>query len=94
MKPVLKVAIVASGYLLAFLMARAAVALHVAVTSESDPKASGGGMSAFGDLILFVVVFGAVSLVPTGTAVYFLFSKKKTPTQTRQQVPTDGAPDV
>jgi hypothetical protein len=65
MKPVLKVAIVASGYVLAFLMAAGAVALHAALTRESGAQAS-GGMSAFGDLVLFVAVFGAVALVPTG----------------------------
>jgi hypothetical protein len=35
MKPVLKVAIVAGGYLLAFLMAAAAVALHAEQSKES-----------------------------------------------------------
>ena len=76
MKPVLKVAIVAGGYLLAFLMASAAVALHAALTRESGAQAS-GGMSAFGDLVLFVAVFGAVALVPTNAAFFFLLSKKK-----------------
>ena len=80
MKPVLKVAIVAGGYLLAFLLASAAVALHVLLTGESGAQAS-GGMAAFGDLVLFVVVFGAVALVPTGAAFFFLLSKKKKPSQ-------------
>jgi hypothetical protein len=76
MKPVLKVAIVAGGYLLAFLMACAAVALHAALLSEPGAQAS-AGMSAFGDLILFVAVFGAIALLPTGAAVFFLLSKNK-----------------
>ena len=76
MKPVLKIAIVAGGYLLAFLIASLAVALHAALTRESGAQAS-GGMSAFGDLVLFVAVFGAVALVPTGAAVFFLWSKEK-----------------
>jgi hypothetical protein len=76
MKPLLKVAIVAGGYLLAILVACAAVALHAGLTSESGAQAS-GGMSAFGDLVLFVAVFGTVALVPTGAAFYFLLSKKK-----------------
>ena len=83
MKPVLKVAIVAGGYLLAFLMASTAVALHAALTHESGAQAS-GGMSAFGDLVLFVAVFGAVALVPTGAAFFFLLSKKKMPNHTMQ----------
>jgi hypothetical protein len=78
MKPVLKVAIVAGGYLLALLLAFAAVALHAAVSGESGAQAS-GGMAAFGDLMLFVGVFGVVAVVPTGAALYFLFSKKKMP---------------
>jgi hypothetical protein len=87
MKPLLKVAIVAGGYLLAFLMASAAVALHAALTSESGAQAS-GGMSAFGDLVLFVAIFGTVALVPTGAAFFFLLSKKKLPNQTLE--PTAG----
>ena len=89
MKPILKVAIVAGGYLLAFLMASAAVALHAALTSESGARDS-GGMSAFGDLVLFVAVFGAVALVPTGAAFFFLLSKKKMPNQMQQPTPTAG----
>jgi hypothetical protein len=81
MKPLFKVAIVAGGYLVAFLLACAAVALHSAVTNASGSGPS-DGMSAFGDLILFVAVFGAVALVPTAAALYFLLSKKKMPYQT------------
>jgi hypothetical protein len=82
MRPVFKVAIVAGGYLLAFLVAFAAVALHAAITGESGAQAS-GGMSAFGDLVLFVAVFGAVALVPTGAGLFFLLSKKKCLTNQR-----------
>jgi hypothetical protein len=90
MKPLFKVAIVAGGYLLAFLVGCAAVALHSALTSESGAKAS-DGMSAFGDLVLFVAVFGAVALVPTGVALFFLLSKKKMPDQTMP--PTASTPN-
>jgi len=45
-------------------------------------------MSAFGDLVLFVAVFGAVALVPTGAVFFFLLSKKKMPNYTMQ--PTAG----
>lgn len=77
MKPVLKFAIIAGGYFLALLMAAAAVALHAVLTSMSGAPGS-GGMDAFGDLVLFVLVFGAIALVPTGVGLFFLFSKKKT----------------
>jgi hypothetical protein len=91
MKPVLKVAIVAGGYLLALLMAFAAVALHATITGESGAQAS-GGMSAFGDLVLFVGVFGAVALVPTGAGLYFLLSKKKMPNQSTDPTISPGTP--
>jgi hypothetical protein len=90
MKPVVKVAIVAGGYLLALLVASAAVALHAALTSESGAQTS-DGMSAFGDLVLFVTVFGTIALVPTGAALFFLLSKKKMPNQTLE--PTAGRRD-
>jgi hypothetical protein len=83
MKPAIKVAIVAGGYLLAFVLAYAAVALHTALVNESGPPAS-DGMSAFGDLVLFVVVLGTVSLLPTGAALFFLLSKKKMPNQSSE----------
>ena len=86
MKPIFKVVIVAGGYLLALLMAFAAVALHAAITGESGAQAS-GGMAAFGDLILFVAIFGVVALMPTGAAFFFLLSKKKPPNQTPQPPP-------
>ena len=81
MKPLFKVAIVVGGYLLAFLLAWAAVALHAALTSESGARAS-DGMSAFGDLVLFVAVFGVVALLPTAAALFFLLAKKTVPDQT------------
>jgi hypothetical protein len=71
MKPFLKVAVVAGGYIVAFLMASAVVAIHVANTSGPDAQAS-SGMYAFGDALLFVAVFGVSALVPTGTALFFL----------------------
>src|SRR6267142_4664540 len=71
MKPILKVGVVAVGYIVAFLMASAAVAIHVASTSGPDTQAS-SGMYAFGDALLFVAVFGVSALVPTGAALFFL----------------------
>jgi hypothetical protein len=71
MKPLLKVAVVAGGYIAAFLIAYAAVAIRVANTSGPDAQAS-SGMYAFGDAVLFVAVFGVAALVPTGAALFFL----------------------
>jgi hypothetical protein len=43
-------------------------------------------MSAFGDLVLFVTIFGTVALVPTGAAFFFLLSKKRMPNQTLEPI--------
>jgi hypothetical protein len=71
MKPLLKIAVVAGGYIAAFLMASAAVAIRVANTSGPDAQAS-SGMYAAGDAFLFVAIFGVCALVPTGAALFFL----------------------
>lgn len=67
---------VIGGYIAAFLIAWAAVSIQAAGTSSADAQAS-SGMSAFGDAVLFVVVFGVAALVPTGAAFFFLMSKKQ-----------------
>jgi len=71
MKPLLKVGIVAGGYVAAFLLASLVVALRVAAEDPADVQAS-GGMYAFGDAMLFATVFGVAALVPTGAALFFL----------------------
>lgn len=76
MKPALKVAIVVGGYLLSFLTAWAAVTIHEALADSASSQAS-SGMSAFGDLVLFVAVFGVAAMVPTSAGLYFIFSRKK-----------------
>jgi len=68
---VLKIALVAIGYVLAFLIAGGVVAIRVASTSGPDAQAS-SGMYAFGDALLFTAAFGVCSLVPTGAALFFL----------------------
>jgi hypothetical protein len=67
----LKVAGVAGGYLAAWLIAWAAVAIRIARTSVADAQAS-SGMYAAGDSMLFVIVFGVAALVPTIAALIFL----------------------
>ena len=76
MKPILNVVIVVGGYVLAFLIAWASVAIHTKLAGDANAEAS-AGMSAFGDFILFITVFGVVALLPTGAAMFFIFSKKK-----------------
>jgi hypothetical protein len=71
MRLFLKVGVVAVGYLAAFLVACAAVAVRLASTSGPDAQAA-SGMYAAGDAFLFVAVFGVVALLPTGAALFFL----------------------
>ncbi len=74
MKPATRVALVGGGYVAAFLLASGVTATHVALTSEVDPAAS-SGMYAFGDVLLFVAVFGVAALIPTAAGLYFLRSR-------------------
>lgn len=71
MRPALRGGLIAAGYIGAFLIAAAVVAIRVATTSGPEAQAS-SGMYAFGDLALFVAVFGFLALVPTAAALYFL----------------------
>lgn len=64
----LKIGIVLVGYVLALL-----VALAVShIRAENTPASASQGMSAFGDLILFLGVFGLLALVPTALLLFFL----------------------
>ena len=71
MKPSLKIALVAAGYVACLLLASAVVAVRIASTDGAASQAA-GGMYAFGDTALFVGVFGVSALVPTGAALFFL----------------------
>ena len=71
MKATVKFGMVLAGYVAAVLAASAAAAVRIANTSGPDAQAS-AGMYAFGDGLLFVAVFSAVALFPTGLALYFL----------------------
>jgi hypothetical protein len=70
-KPLVKVGVVALGYVAAVLVASAAVSVRLVTTSGPDAQSS-SGMHAAGDALLFVGVFGVVALVPTGAALFFL----------------------
>ena len=73
MKAVSKITLVAAGYIIAILLAVAAVALRITFTYGPDAQAS-SGMYAFGDALLFVAVFGVSALFPTGAALFFVRS--------------------
>jgi hypothetical protein len=66
-----KLAVVAAGYVGAFLAALAIVALYVAATSGPDRQAS-GGMYAFGDSLLFLGVLGVAAVPATAAGLFFL----------------------
>lgn len=71
MKPLAKVGLVAGGYVAAFLIALAIAALYIAVANRTGRQAS-GGMSAFGDSILFLGVFALASVPATAVGLFFL----------------------
>ncbi len=69
-----KLGLVIGGYVLACLAAGGAVYVYDFFTQGAAAQAS-AGMSAFGDLILFVGILGVLALFPTGLALYFLLRK-------------------
>ena len=66
-----KFGIVLAGYAAAVLVAGAALGIRLLNTQGPDAQAS-AGMYAFGDVLLFLGVFGFAALFPTGLALYFL----------------------
>ena len=73
MRPPVKVGLVVAGYVVAFLVAFAVVAIHVAATSGPDRQVY-GAMYGFGDDLLFLAVFGVAAVPPTSAALFFLRS--------------------
>jgi hypothetical protein len=71
MKPLAKVGVVVGGYVGAVLVAFGVTALYVAATAGMD-RQTYSGMSAFGDALFFLAVFGVAALVPTGAGLWFL----------------------
>ena len=74
MRPFVKLALVAAGYLAAWLVATLVVAVHEAATANDARGAD--GMYAFGDLLLFIAVFGFIAFFPTLAAIRFLRARK------------------
>jgi hypothetical protein len=71
MTPRIKVASVLGGYVIAFLIASAVIAIYVAATSGAD-RQTYGAMYAFGDSLLFLAVFGVAAVPATAAALFFL----------------------
>lgn len=69
-----KLCLVIGGFLSACLIASGAVYAYQSFTQSAAAQAS-AGMYAFGDLILFVEIFGILALLPTGLALYFVVRK-------------------
>ena len=67
-----KLRLVIGGYVAACLLASGVVYVYQLLTDNAVTQAS-SGMYAFGDLLLFVGMFGILALFPTGLALYFLF---------------------
>ena len=69
-----KASLVIGGYVLACLIASGGVYVYDKFTQDAASQAS-AGMYAFGDLILFIGVFGVLALFPTVLALYFLIKE-------------------
>jgi hypothetical protein len=69
-----KLGLVIGGYVAACLIASGVVYVWELFTQGPIAQAS-SGMYAFGDLLLFIGIFGVLALIPTGLALYFLFRK-------------------
>jgi len=71
MRAAAKVGLVAAGYVGAFLVASAVVAVYVASTSGPD-RQTYGAMYDFGDSLLFLGVLGVAAVPATAAALFFL----------------------
>ncbi len=71
MTPRTKVVSILGGYVLAFLIACAVVAIYVAATSGAD-RQTYAAMYDFGDSLLFLAVFGVAAVPATAAALFFL----------------------
>ncbi|HEX7832990.1 MAG TPA: hypothetical protein VF787_25275 [Thermoanaerobaculia bacterium] len=67
--------LVVGGYVVAAMLAFASVYVSQRFSDPANDQAS-AGMSAFGDAILFCIVFGAVALLPTLYALYLIFRRR------------------
>jgi len=71
MKAAAKVGLVGAGYVGAFALAAAVVAVYIAATQGPDRR-DYAAMFDFGDSLLFLGVFGLAAVLPSGAALFFL----------------------
>ncbi len=76
MSKLAKLSLVIAGYVLACLAAGGAVSVYQRFTQSAASQAS-AGMSAFGDFLLLLFLFGLFALFPTGVGLYFLLGLRK-----------------
>ena len=76
MNKFVKIGIVIAGYILALIGAFVVTYIRELATQGTDVQAS-QGMFAFGQSMLFLLVFGVLALIPTVLAFYFLRSSEK-----------------
>jgi hypothetical protein len=70
MKLLGKAGLIVAGYVAAFLIASATVAAWVVVTGRATQGSD--GMMAFGEIVLFLAVFGIAAVPPTGGMLFLL----------------------
>ena len=71
MSTLARLGLVIGGYMLACLLASGVVYVYQLFMDNAVAQAS-SGMYAFGDLLLFLGMFGILALFPTGLGLYFL----------------------
>lgn len=76
MKTSTKVAIVAGGYVVAFVVAAVVTRVYLAMTPAVDRQGA-AGMTAFGDSLVFLATLGIAAVPATGALFYFLRSRRR-----------------
>lgn len=69
-----KIGLVLGGYSLACLASAGIVRVYQLFTQDPAAQAS-AGMYAFGDVFLFLGVYGGLAFIPTILAIFFLIKK-------------------
>jgi hypothetical protein len=73
-RPITKVGAIAVGYGVAVVIAMLVMRVYMAATSSVDRQGS-GGMSAFGDSLVFLAALGVAAIPATGAALFVLRSR-------------------
>jgi len=73
-KPVAKMGVIAAGYCIAVVIAMLVVRVYIGATSSVDRQGA-GGMSAFGDSLVFLAALGVAAIPATGAALFVLRSR-------------------